>query len=97
MVIFDSETDLLDTLQKHFLIVNDFIEDRISYDEFNKEYNDFYFYYALDGHESDHEEKLLLQKYFNKIEFFNEVTSILSEICSDEDSVKDIYINAGRI
>ncbi len=96
MVIFDSESELIDALQKYFEIVDEFAEGRTSFIEFNKKYNAFYFYYALDGHESDDEERLLLKKYRVKVEFFEEVTSILSGICSDEDAVKDIYINAGR-
>ena len=96
MVIFDSEIDLTKQLENHFQIVNDFANGELSYEEFENKYNSFYYYYALDGHESDEEEKILLKIYSDKIEFFEKVSPILFGICSDEDSVKEIYINAGR-
>ena len=96
MEIFDSEIDLLKQLENHFQIINDFVKGKISYKEFEEKYNSFYYHYALDGHESDGEEKKLLKKYSEKIEFFEKVSSILSGICSDEDSRKEIYIKAGR-
>lgn len=96
MIIFDSESDLVNTLQKQFYVVADFAEGRIPYDEFDQMYDSFYYSYALDGHESDEEEKLLLQKYSDKIDFYEKLSSILSGVCSDEDSLKEIYINAGR-
>ena len=96
MEIFESEIDLIKQLENHFQIISDFAYGEISYKEFDDKYNSFYYYYALDGHESDEEEKILLKKYSDKIELFEKVSSILSGICSDEDSVKDIYIKSGR-
>ena len=96
MIIFDSESDLVNTLQKQFYVVADFAEGRIPCDEFDQKYNSFYYSYALDGHESDEEEKLLLQKYSDKIDFYEKLSSIICGICSDEDFLKEIYINTGR-
>jgi hypothetical protein len=54
--------------------------------------------YALDGHESDSEEKTLLKSYDNRIALHREIweTIIGDELCSDADAVKEEYIRAGR-
>ena len=89
MQIFQSEKDVRQKLTEHFIYAKEFALNNITY-------NDFYFVYALEGHESDEEEKALLLKYKNKVYFHEVVTSILSQICSDEDALKEIYKKSGR-
>ena len=96
MVMFESENDLIQKLNEHFIYARDFALKNISFKEFEKCYNDFYFVYALGGHESDEEEKVLLEKYKSKILFHDKVAGILSNLCSDEDGLKESYKNAGR-
>jgi hypothetical protein len=61
-------------------------------------YGDFPRYYALDGHESDDEEKQLFKKYAKRIQAHLKLSEkVLSSLCSDEDSVNEQYIKAGRI
>ncbi len=96
MVMFESENDLIQKLNEHFIYARDFAFKNISFEEFEKCYNYFYFVYALGGHESDEEEKVLLEKYKSKILFHDKVAGILSNLCSNEDSKKEIYKNAGR-
>ena len=61
MNIFESEQEILSTIEKHNQIINECISEKITFQEFLDKYNDFYAYYALDGHESDLEEQKLLK------------------------------------
>ncbi len=96
MVMFESEKDLIRKLNEHFVYSKEFALNNISFEEFHKNYNDFYFVYVLDGHESDEEEQILLEKYKDKVLFHDKVTGILSNLCSDEDAQKEVYKNVGR-
>ncbi len=51
--MFESENDLLSTLEKHDQLIDDCASERISFSEFLEKYDTFYLTYALDGHESD--------------------------------------------
>jgi hypothetical protein len=60
-------------------------------------YNDFYSYCALDGHESDEDERTLLKKYEARILPHRLITyDILWKVCSAEDAATTIYKEAGR-
>ena len=96
MNMFESEQEMLSIIEKHNRIINECISGNITFQEFLDKYNNFYAYYALDGHESDLEEQKLLEKYENKIALHREVFEMLSGLCSDEDANKDSYIRANR-
>lgn len=68
----------------------------ITFNEFLDKYEDFYDHYALDGHESDLEERELLEKHEDKIALHREISEVLNGLCSDEDAVKEIYKKADR-
>ena len=54
--------------------------------------------YALDGHESDEEEKILLRKNANSLKLHMEITEIiLNKLCTNEQAKESAYIQAGRI
>jgi hypothetical protein len=98
MVIFRDEKDLVMTLENNIALVKRTINGEIDQAHFIEEHTGFYYAYALDGHESDEEEKLLFEKYYKEIDFFKDVQeTILNNICSDEESTKEIYIVNGRI
>ena len=96
MVMFETEKDLIQKLNEHFIYAKDFALNNLSFTEFQKYYNNFYFTYVLSGSESDKEEKELLAKYKNKVLFHDKVAGILSNLCSDKDALKESYKNAGR-
>jgi hypothetical protein len=97
MVMFESETDMLDTIQRHDSLVRDCVEGRLTFAEFCDSYDDFYTLYALDGHESDEEERRLLEKHDARIELHRIIAyGILGMVCSDSDAQLDSYKQAGR-
>lgn len=97
MNIFSSEQEFLSTIEKHKKIVQDCVSEKISFQEFLDKYDNFYNYYALDGHESDSDEKAMFDKHQDKIQpFFAIWEEILTKICSDEDADKEFYIKANR-
>ncbi len=97
MIIFQSESDLVKALNEHDSLVRQCVNGKVSFWDFTKKYNDFYAFYALDGHESDEEENLLLKKYKERIKPHQVIAyDILGKVCSDDDVKKQIYINTGR-
>lgn len=97
MIMFQNEEELLNIIQDKLNLIHEVVDGSISIDEFFEKYASFYFYYALDGHEFDDEEKLLFIKYSDKIHLFYTIeTDIFSNICTDEDSIKEIYIKNNR-
>ena len=97
MVIFESEHDLLRKLSEHDELVRLCTCGEISFDQFCEKYNDFYAFYALDGHESDEEELALLDKHDKRIEPHRIIAvDILGRVCSDHDAQLEIYKQAGR-
>ncbi|GAA5172991.1 hypothetical protein [Viridibacterium curvum] len=97
MVMFESEADLIATIAQHDALVRQCVAGELSFFDFCEKYNDFYAYWALDGHESDEEERTLLEKHDSLIEPHRVIAyEILGKLCSDEDAKLDSYINAGR-
>ncbi len=97
MVIFESESDLLQTIDKYDALVYACISGEIDFSAFRDEYNSFYWRYALDGHESDDEERALFEKYEGRIEPHRIIAyEILAQLCSDKDANLESYQNAGR-
>ncbi|MCB4362081.1 hypothetical protein [Quatrionicoccus australiensis] len=97
MVIFESEYHLIGSLDHHDNLIRLCAQGRMSFDAFCSEYHDFYAFYALDGHESDEEERQLFEKYEKRIEPHRIVAEeILAGVCSDVDAQLEIYQRAGR-
>ena len=97
MNIFKSEQDMLEVLDAQDQLVLRCAAGRIRFWDFCDQNHDFYWYYALDGHESDESEKLLLLKHKRRIEPHRIIAEeILSTVCKDEDMKNPLYIQAGR-
>ena len=97
MLMFESEARLLETLTTHDALVRECVDGQLSFDAFCEEYHDFYAFYALDGHESDEEERALLDKHEARIEPHRVIAEdILGLVCSEEDAERDSYQRAGR-
>ncbi len=97
MVIFKSESDLISVIETHDNIVLECVRGSLNFWDFVEKYHNFYWYYALDGHESDEEERVLLEKHESRILPHREIAeTILQGVCSDEDAEKEIYQKASR-
>jgi hypothetical protein len=97
MGIFDYENELLSTLDKYDQLVRDVVSGRLSFSRFLTEYDNFYMYYALDGHESDPEEQALLSFHEGRIAVHREIwENVLSGLAADEDAAKEEYRKARR-
>jgi hypothetical protein len=98
MRMFSSEANLEASLEQHDELVRQCAHGEISWASFCDKYNNYWSYYALDGHESDGEESALLDRHVDRIELHRKIAlDVLGKVCSEEDAVKDIYIEAGRI
>lgn len=98
MVLYESENELIEILGCYDELLRACARGNLQFWDFDKKYGNFFWAYALDGHESDVEEKILLRKYHTRIEPHRIVQEeILSLVCSDEDSKKEQYQQAGRI
>jgi hypothetical protein len=97
MQMFECEADLLHELSIHDELVRQCASGQLSFESFCETYRSFYAFYALDGHESDEEERLLLEKHAGRIEPHRIVAEeILGQVCSDADAELETYQRAGR-
>ena len=97
MLMFASEAEFQQSLEQHDNLVRRCALGEISFSEFCDQYNNYWSFYALDGHESDDEEREILDRYEDRIELHRLIAfDILGPLCSEEDSQRDIYIQAGR-
>jgi len=97
VVIFSSESDLLEQLDKHDRLVRACVRGELSFDDFCAQYQHFHDSHALDGHESDDEERALLEKHRDRIEPHRVIAQdILGRVCADEDARREVYRLAGR-
>ncbi|MDP3272716.1 hypothetical protein [Limnobacter sp.] len=88
---------MIQKLDEHDSLVRRCVSGELPFGEFCDRYNDFYPFYALDGHESDEEERALLEKYAARIEPHRVIAEdILARLCSEADAEREIYRRAGR-
>jgi hypothetical protein len=93
-----TETELLAALVIHDELLRLCASTRMPFGDFVAEYNNFYWSYALDGHESDADGLALLWKYADRIAVHKAVAEeVLGKICSDIDAGKESYQHGGRI
>jgi hypothetical protein len=92
------EADLKQILQAGTRLVLDAACKRISIPDFIREYGNFYYYNALDGHEASDEGKRLLEKYAEATRLHAEVQQCVVDLTYLGDaSQKEAYLQAGRI
>lgn len=95
--MFESEADLLQIIEKHDALIHRCVNGEFGFWEFCVEYDDFYVSYALDGHESDANERTLLKKHEEKIAPHRTISfEILGLVCSDADAERECYSSQGR-
>jgi hypothetical protein len=82
--MFVSEDDLTTQLDYHDALIANCIHGDMSFEEFLDRYNDFYPRAALDGHESDAEERQLLAGAEHRIALHRAIwDEILTKLCDD--------------
>jgi hypothetical protein len=92
-----SESEMVATLNHHDNLVRRCAAGELSFLDFCSSYNNFYFAYALDGHEYDLGGKALLAKLAERIAPHQSIAeNILSLVCAEADSTIDSYRQAGR-
>lgn len=94
---YPAEKDLLAELDRCDQLIRACASGRLPLADFRAAYNDFYWSFALDGHESDQVGQALLAKYASRIAPHKMVAeAILAKVCSDTDAVHESYLAAGR-
>ena len=94
---YPTEIDLLAALDRSDDLVRECAAGHVSFADFCAQYDNFYWSFALDGHESDQAGQAVLAKYAARIAFHQKVAdTILAKSCSDTDAVKESYRAAGR-
>ncbi len=93
-----NESDLKEITSNLDQLVVKCCSGEIPFDAFLKEYGYPIGEYALDGHESNEEEKVLLRKFANSLKLHMEIAeSVLNKLCTTEQAKEQAYIQAGRI
>ena len=91
------ESELVAALDHHDELVAQCAAGRLSFWDFCAAYDNFYWAYALDGHESDPAGQAALDKLAARIAPHQELAeSVLAHVCSDTDAAKGSYGRAGR-
>ena len=97
MSSYPTESDLLAALDRSDHLVRECAAGHMSFADFCAEYDNFYWSFALDGHESDQAGQILLAKYAARVALHQTVAeTILAKACSDADAAKESYRSAGR-
>jgi hypothetical protein len=97
MTIFASESELLETLAEIEAALEQAAHSGSgSFREHYFKAGHLYGYYAIDGHESDEEERRLLAKHAERIARIEEALDSADGLCAEEDAQKEIYRKAGR-
>lgn len=96
MTIFSTEAELVALLDKINEMISACANGLLEFRSFHQELGYLYTYHALDGHESDREELMILERYRSRIAWIEEVLEAIEKVCSDEDAPTEAYIRAGR-
>jgi hypothetical protein len=97
MTIFASESEMLSVLAEiEASLHRAAVADRTTFREHYFKAGHLHGFYAIDGHESDEEERALLDKHAERIARIEGALESASGLCSEEDAEKEIYQKAGR-
>ncbi len=97
MRLYLDESEIVRALDLHDSLLKSCAFGELAFSSFLEQYDTFPMRYALDGHESDEEEKLILAKLATRINVhFRVWNEILTGICSDDHATEAQYIQAGR-
>jgi hypothetical protein len=92
------EEELLNDLDAHDDLVIRCARGELSWEEFDRAYDSFYPRYPLDGHESDAQERLLLEKHGTRVALHREIWEhVLTKVTGDEHLSQQAVADAGFI
>ena len=91
-----TEKELIDLLEVHDELLVRWADGHLTFPEFLAQYDNFSHVYALDGHEADSSELILLEKHHQRVAVHLEVSELLSRLCSEEDWGNPSYRTGGR-
>ncbi len=92
-----SEPELVAALDHHDELVRLCAAGQLSFWDFCAAYDNFYWRYALDGHESDPTGQAVLDTFADRIAPHRDLAeSILANVCSDTNADKGSYGRSGR-
>lgn len=92
-----SKDELKNLLLAYSILVNKLNNNQIRLKEFEKEYNNFYYVYALDGHESDEQEKEFLKEFKSAVYFHEKIQTHALDLLFYDIENREIYLKAGRL
>jgi hypothetical protein len=94
---YPSESQLIAALDHHDELVRLCAAGRLLFWDFCAAYDNFYWAYALDGHESDPAGQAVLESLAARIAPHQELAeTVLAHVCSDTHADKGSYGKAGR-
>ena len=97
MISHPSESELIAALDHHDELMRLCAAGGLEFWDFCAAYDNFYWAYALDGHESDTAGLAVLDKLAGRIAPHRELAeSVLANVCSDVHADKSSYGKAGR-
>lgn len=91
-------SELIGALERATLLVHRLVSKEITIDRFLKEYDNFFYYEALDGHEAYDNRELVLAEFSMVISLHEKIqTSIVDLVYIGREISKQEYLDAGRI
>ena len=91
-----TEDELVAALDHHDQLIVKCAQGEITFQQFLAAYRNFYDYWALDGHESDAEERQMLARHARRIDVHRRITEeIFHHLCDDDDANRETYKQAG--
>jgi len=98
MPSFPPESELIAALDRCDELVRLCASGQLSFSDFCGSYGNFFWSYALDGHESGPAGAAVLAKHAKRIALHRTVAEdILAKVCPDADAASESYRSAGRL
>ena len=91
-----TEPELIALLDCHDRLVKSCLVGDISIEQFVEHYDNFPVSFALDGHQSSDEERALLERFQDRVQYHFGVVECLRGMCREEDLEKPGALEAGK-
>ena len=89
---------LKETLIRGTLLISRFLDGQCSFRDFVRQYDNFYYYEALDGHEATEHQREVLQRYRNVVSLHKNVQMDVVDVAFlGPEAQERMYLAAGRI
>ena len=91
-------SELVNALERATSLFNRLVNKEISIRQFVNEYDNFFYYEALDGHEANEQQKVLLAEFEELISLHEKIqTNIVDLVFLGSKEQKQQYLDVGRI